>query len=293
MRMRELAERSGLPPSTIHYYLSEGLVPEPEKPTRNSARYGPEHLERLNLIRSLRARGEGLPMSAVRRVLELVDQGVEPEVAVALQRSVLGAMPIAPQDAAAYDLDHSGRYDEGWDTLRENRLRKLKSMGLVPASMVDRPREAWIQAWNQLTDEQRQNRARDMEIYAAMIDYMDESIGRLFGYLKSIGEYDNTLIVFFSDNGASKTTIEDYAGIGGEMDEFLKGCDNGFNNRGFAGSYTSTVFVGTSGGDVEIHPPAKKIRPPPATAVSSERASERESVNQVLVEASKMSTRSL
>jgi arylsulfatase len=78
-----------------------------------------------------------------------------------------------------------------------------------------------------------------MEIYAAMIDYMDESIGRLFGYLKSIDEYDNTLIIFFSDNGASKTTIEDYASIGGDMDDFIKGFDNSFDNRGSAGSYTS------------------------------------------------------
>jgi len=148
--------------------------------------------------------------------------------------------PHNPLHAPKSYIDkYKGRYDDGWDTLRENRLKKLKLMGLVPASMVDRPREAWIQAWNQLTDEQRQNRARDMEIYAAMIDYMDESIGRLLGYLKSIDEYDNTVIIFFSDNGASKTTIEDYAGIGGDMDDFIKGFDNSFDNRGFAGSYTS------------------------------------------------------
>jgi len=148
--------------------------------------------------------------------------------------------PHNPLHAPKTSIDkYKGRYDDGWDILRENRLKKLKSMGLVPESMVDRPREAWIQAWDQLTDEQRKNRSRDMEIYAAMIDYMDESIGRLFGYLKSIDEYDNTLIIFFSDNGASKTTIEDYAGIGGDMDDFIKGFDNSFDNRGFAGSYTS------------------------------------------------------
>ena len=148
--------------------------------------------------------------------------------------------PHNPLHAPKTYIDkYKGRYDDGWDMLRENRLRKLKSMGLVPVSMVDRPREEWIQAWNQLTDEQRKNRARDMEIYAAMIDYMDESIGRLFGYLKSIDEYDNTVIIFFSDNGASKTTIEDYAGIGGDMDDFIKGFDNRFDNRGLAGSYTS------------------------------------------------------
>ena len=55
----------------------------------------------------------------------------------------------------------------------------------------------------------------------------------------SIDEYENTLIIFFSDNGASKTTIEDYAGIGGGMDDFIEEFDNSFDNRGFPGSYTS------------------------------------------------------
>ena len=149
-------------------------------------------------------------------------------------------VPHNPLHAPKTYIDkYKGRYDDGWDMLRENRLKKLKSMGLVPESMVDRPREVWIQAWGQLTDAQRKNRARDMEIYAAMIDYMDESIGRLFGYLKSIGEYEDTLIIFFSDNGARNTTIEDYACIGGDMVDFIKVFDNSFDNLGFAGSYTS------------------------------------------------------
>lgn len=75
-----------------------------------------------------------------------------------------------------------------------------------------------------------------MEIYAAMIDYLDESIGRVFANLKEIGQYDNTLIIFFSDNGASKTTIEDYAALGGEMSDYLKTFDNSIENRGLPGS---------------------------------------------------------
>jgi arylsulfatase len=148
--------------------------------------------------------------------------------------------PHNPLHAPQKYIDkYKGKYDGGWDDLRKKRLERLKSLGLVPLSMVDHPRQEWTKAWSELTDDQQRNRARDMEIYAAMIDYLDESIGHLFDYLKKIGEYDNTLIIFFSDNGASKTTIEDYAGIGGDMDDFIESFDNNTNNRGLPGSYTS------------------------------------------------------
>ena len=71
-----------------------------------------------------------------------------------------------------------------------------------------------------------------MEVYAAMVDYMDLSIGRLLNYLKSCGQYKNTMIIFISDNGASKTTIMDYAGLGGEVEDHLKSFDNTNQNKG-------------------------------------------------------------
>jgi arylsulfatase len=89
-----------------------------------------------------------------------------------------------------------------------------------------------------LTDEQQRQRARDMEIYSAMIDLLDQAIGRVLDDLRESGEYDNTLIVFLSDNGASKTTILDYAALGGEVAEFLEGFDNSVENRGLPGSST-------------------------------------------------------
>lgn len=91
MRMRELAEKSGLPKTTIHYYLKEGLLPRPESPSKNSAIYTEVHLARLELLQRLRSPEVGpLPLPAIRRVLELIDQGVEPEVAIVLQRTVVG-----------------------------------------------------------------------------------------------------------------------------------------------------------------------------------------------------------
>lgn len=86
MRMRDLAELSGLPKSTIHFYQREGLLPPPEKSARNAAFYGQPHLERLGLIGQLRA--AGLSMVHLKRAVGLVEQGVPAGVAVALQQAL-------------------------------------------------------------------------------------------------------------------------------------------------------------------------------------------------------------
>jgi arylsulfatase len=133
---------------------------------------------------------------------------------------------------------YRGRYDEGWDVLRARRMERLRELGLVLDGTPLGERPEWILAWDELTDEQQQQRARDMEIYAAMIDVLDQSIGRVLDSLRESGQYDNTLIVFLSDNGASRTTILDYAALGGEVAEFLDGFDNSLDNRGLPGSST-------------------------------------------------------
>ena len=99
MRMKELAERARLPRTTIHYYLRENLLPPPMKSANNAARYTDEHLRRLQLIQELRsADGGTLPVAQVRRVIEHVERGVDPELAVALQRAVLGDGSLPEQD---------------------------------------------------------------------------------------------------------------------------------------------------------------------------------------------------
>jgi arylsulfatase len=93
-------------------------------------------------------------------------------------------------------------------------------------------------AWDELTPAQQAARARDMEVYAAMIDYVDEQIGRVLDHLRDSGEYDNTLIVFISDNGPSKTSIADYLALGGEGTAFFEQFDNSPDNKGLPGSST-------------------------------------------------------
>jgi len=96
-----------------------------------------------------------------------------------------------------------GRYDRGYDAIRDERLDRQKALGIISDQANAFPRLQNISAWETLTDDQRQLSARKMELYAAMIEYMDDQIGRLINHLKEIGEYDNTLIVFISDNGAA------------------------------------------------------------------------------------------
>ena len=85
MRMKELVDTTGVPRTAIHHYQREGLLPPANKTAPNAALYGPEHVERLKLIRALRSDELGpLPMDGVRQVLDMVARGVEAEMAAAL-----------------------------------------------------------------------------------------------------------------------------------------------------------------------------------------------------------------
>lgn len=93
-RMRALVERTGISRSTIQHYLREGLLPKPIKLASNSALYGEEHVELLLAIgEARRLLGDRPPLAQLKRVVELIAQGVEPGVAVALQQAVWSSAP--------------------------------------------------------------------------------------------------------------------------------------------------------------------------------------------------------
>ncbi len=96
---------------------------------------------------------------------------------------------------------YKGAYKDGWTVLRQQRRAKAIELGLIPK---DAPMAtmATTRDWNALSATEKAYEARRMEVYAAMADAMDHEIGRLITYLKSIGQYDNTVFVFMSDNGA-------------------------------------------------------------------------------------------
>jgi arylsulfatase len=98
-----------------------------------------------------------------------------------------------------------GKFDGGWDKLREDTFRRQKALGIIPAGAKMTPRPAAIPAWNTLTLQQKQVSARMMEAYAAQLTFFDEQVGRLIAELKRLGRYDNTLILYIQgDNGASE-----------------------------------------------------------------------------------------
>lgn len=146
--------------------------------------------------------------------------------------------PHDPLHAPKQYIDkYRGRYDDGWDVLREVRLQALKDRGIVPEDATPFPRLPSIEAWDAMSLRERQEAARDMEVYAAMIDFVDEQIQRVFDYLKEIGEYDNTMIIFFSDNGANGALPTAYPG---QTEEYLNSFDNSLENRGQRNSYIET-----------------------------------------------------
>ncbi len=105
----------------------------------------------------------------------------------------------APEEAVR---KYEGRYDIGWDRLRVQRHERQLKMGLLPDKWKLSPRPDHIPAWDSLSDSERAWEADRMEVFAAMVDIVDQSIGRLVTYLKDKGIFDNTLILFCSDNGA-------------------------------------------------------------------------------------------
>ena len=105
----------------------------------------------------------------------------------------------APQ---AFIDKYKGRYNAGWDVLRQERRNKAIELGLVPPNTPMAALPATHVAWDSLTPQDKAYQARRMEVYAAMAEAMDFHIGRLMAHLKQTGEYDNTVFVFMSDNGA-------------------------------------------------------------------------------------------
>ncbi|WP_338702373.1 arylsulfatase [Streptomyces sp. Q6] len=117
--------------------------------------------------------------------------------------AVHGPLQAKPADIAKY----RGRYADGWDRLRASRFARQLAAGLFPEGtrLPDRNAEAGhdVPAWDELTDTQQALYARYMEVYAAVVDNVDQNLGRLVDTLDQLGELDDTIILFTSDNGGT------------------------------------------------------------------------------------------
>ena len=114
-----------------------------------------------------------------------------------------GAMHF-PLHAPADDIRrHRGRYDSGWDEVREARFRKQIDLGVVPSDTRLPPRNDDVPPWTALSNDERELAVRGQEVYAAFIEHTDREIGRLVDFLKAEGCYDDTILLVTSDNGAA------------------------------------------------------------------------------------------
>jgi arylsulfatase len=132
---------------------------------------------------------------------------------------------------------YAGHYEDGYDALRERRFDSLMEAGIIPLSSELPPRNDSIAPWNDLTTEQQRIESRKMELYAAMVDNLDDHIGRLIQTLKDADLYNNTLIIFMADNGAA---AEDFYNKSTSYKEYLQATfDNSYDKMGTADSFVS------------------------------------------------------
>jgi arylsulfatase len=127
-----------------------------------------------------------------------------------------GACHAPHQAPDAYLARWRGKFDEGWDVMRDRWFARQKAMGIVPADTVLPPRNPGVPAWTELTDNERRFAARLMEAFAAFLEHTDEHLGRYVDALRDMGQLENTLFVAMSDNGASQE-----GGRTGVLDEML------------------------------------------------------------------------
>ena len=182
-------------------------------------------------------------------------------------------------------------YSEGWDKIRDQRFEKQKELGFWPANMTDPGRLPPNAVWDSLTNDQKDYAARVLAVHAGGIEQMDKDIGRVIQHLKDTGQYDNTFILFTSDNGSSEPfeiALFRYAsGVNlTHAKQFVAGINNTLPNLGNPtsdfnygawGTYVATSpFSGfkTSLYEGGVRPPAiikesESVSPPASTNSSS------------------------
>ncbi len=121
----------------------------------------------------------------------------------------------APHQAPSEFIEkYRGRFDAGWDVIREQWYKRQLEMGIIPEGTELAPRNPGVKPWNELTENEQKFAIRLQEAFAGFLDHADHHIGRLISFLEDMGDLDNTIIVLTSDNGASQE-----GGPTGLMDE--------------------------------------------------------------------------
>lgn len=156
--------------------------------------------------------------------------------------------PHIPVQAPDTHIDlYRGRYDDGYDVLREVRLAAMIESGLFPPGTRLADRAPTVTPWEEVSEPARAIHARRMEVYAGAIDNMDDNIGKVLDYLKQEGLYENTVILFMSDNGAAGF----FGYNAGPAAARYAAADNSIENMGREGS---VMFYGPGWGSAGSTP---------------------------------------
>lgn len=147
------------------------------------------------------------------------------------------------QAPKVYRDKYKGVYDFGPEVLRQNRLQRLRELGLISPDAVAHdviaPGES---EWCNLTAEEKALSARAMETYAGMVENMDYNIGRVLSHLEATGEAENTFVIFMSDNGAEGASHEARPVLGPDIMKVIRKYYN--NSLDNVGEYDSFVWYG-------------------------------------------------
>lgn len=150
---------------------------------------------------------DGYHVSAdlVDQLLKMVadSKGVRPDRPV-FSYVAFGACHAPHQAPPEYLAKYKGRFDEGWDVMRERWYQRQLEMGVIPPGTELAPRNPGVQPWAELPDNERRLGCRLQEAFAAFLDHTDVQIGRLVDGLRAMGQLDNTVFVLMTDNGASQ-----------------------------------------------------------------------------------------
>jgi arylsulfatase A-like enzyme len=144
---------------------------------------------------------EDLVEAALRMIADSV--GVRPD-RPCFTYLALGATHAPHQAPPAHLAKYRGRYDEGWDVVRERWFRRQLELGVIPPHTTLAPRNPGVEAWADLPESDRRLAARLQEAFAAFLDHTDVQIGRFVDGLARLGRLENTILVVLADNGASQ-----------------------------------------------------------------------------------------
>jgi arylsulfatase len=115
-----------------------------------------------------------------------------------------GATHKPHQVAAQWIAKYKGKFDQGWDKMREETFKRQKALGVIPANAELTPRPKELPAWDSLTPAEKKLLAHQMEVYAGFMEETDHEVGRMLQAVRDEGQWDNTLVLYIvGDNGAS------------------------------------------------------------------------------------------